>query len=190
MISVIIPIRRDGSAEITLRSMAQQTLQDFEVIVCRDLEGRGAPWARNQGMALARGDRLLFCDDDIRWCADGLERLAATLDAHPAAAYSYGAYDRGDRICSNQEFDARLLRQTNFVSTMALVQREAHPGWDESLLRLQDWSVYLTMLERGHVGVYTGLVLFDTPPRPDGITWGGGISWEDAARAVKQKHKL
>ena len=189
MISVVIPVRAGGSPEITLRSLAAQTFTDFEVIVCRDQDLRGAPWARNRGAEMATGDSILFCDDDVRWIPKALEILVGTLGKHPEASYSYGAYQCGDRVNSDREFDAAALRRMNFVSTMSLVRRSDHPGWDESIKRLQDWDVWLTMLERGKVGVFCGIKVFETDHRRE-ITYDGSISWQEAEAIVKRKHCL
>jgi hypothetical protein len=89
----------------------------------------------------------------------------------------------------NVEFDAQRLRRHNFISTMSLVRRADHPGFDESLVRAQDWDLWLTMLEQGKVGVYCGRRIFRSAVRP-GITYGGGTSWAKAVQIVKAKHRV
>jgi len=189
MISVVIPVRRGGSARTTLVSLAAQTMQDFEIIVSWDEELRGANWARNRGAELATGDLLLFSDDDVSWSHDALERLTGALAADQAASWAYGAYEMGGRIQCDLPFDARRLRRGNYISTMSLVKRADFPGFDESVARLQDWDLWLTMTERGHRGVYCGGVIFSTVEKP-GITLDGPVSWEEARMIVARKHGI
>ncbi len=138
---------------------------------------------------MANTELILFSDDDIHWLPWAFEVMRRQLEAHPEASYSYGAYVIDGRTNSGHAFDGADLRWKNFVNTMALVRREHHPGWDENLNRLQDWDVYLTMLEQGYTGLYCGKVVFETAKR-DGITYGGKVSYEQAERAVRMKHGL
>lgn len=111
MISVIIPtVDRPGAAGKLVRSLERQTYRDFEVIVVDQSERpdpelppdalriteRGLPNARNVGAARARGDILLFIDDDEvpedRW----IERHAhhyADPDVAGVAGRIRGGYD-------------------------------------------------------------------------------------------------
>jgi glycosyltransferase involved in cell wall biosynthesis len=186
-ISVVIPVRAGGCPGTTLRSLAKQTFRDFEIILSPDIANRGACWARNRGAEQAKGDLILFSDDDIDWMPAALELLLNALRKHPEASYSYGSYKCAGRTIGDQRFDPVLLRYRNYISTMSLVRRADHPGWDESLQRLQDWDVWLTMLERGLIGVHCGMTLFTTDKRA-GITYGG-IGYEDAYQVVRAKHR-
>jgi glycosyltransferase involved in cell wall biosynthesis len=188
-ISVIIPVRDGGSPRVTLESLARQSFTDFEVIVSWD-HGCGANAARNDGFRRSTRPLVLFSDDDIRWRPDALAILRSCLLAEPAAAYAYGAYSMDGRVQCDRVFDPVRLRRGNYISTMSLIRREAFPGWDESIRRLQDWDLWLTMLAAGRRGVYCGTVIFDTD-KGNGITYGNDtISWEDANRTVRQKHGL
>jgi len=69
--------------------------------------------ARNTGMAHARGDALVFLDDDENAAPDHLSRIAAHLVAHPQVAGVGGPYrDAGDsriRTCAGCELGASRL---------------------------------------------------------------------------------
>lgn len=188
MITVVIPCRETENAYVTLRSLAKQTLQPSAIVVVHD-EGRGANWARNRGFEMVKTPYVLFSDNDIAWEPDALLNLFNAMHEDSHASYAYGGYTIDGAPHSFMEFNADRLRQNNYISTMSLIWAEDFPGFDESLQRLQDWDLWLTMLERGKVGTYCGHKIFTTKRR-SGITFGDGISWEEARAIVARKHGL
>lgn len=186
-VTVVVINREVETPYMTLKSLAHQTVP-LDVVVVYD-EGRGANWARNQGAALVQSELVIFSDNDIVWESDALEMLQATLAKHPQASYAYGWYMMEGQTYCRQPFDANLLRHTNFISTMSLLHRRDFPGFDETIERLQDWDLWLTLLAQGKTGVYCDHQIFTTSVRP-GITFGQGISWEEARRKVMRKHSL
>lgn len=194
MISIVIPHRKGELCNITLKTLQTQTYKDFETIVIEDTEGRGPNWARNQGILCANGEYLLMSDADIHWYSDALFTLLATLDYYPHCSYSYGQYEMGGKIYCKRDFNTDALRQGNFISTMSLIRRKDFPesGFDENIKRLQDWDLWLTMLEQGKIGVNCNKILFSTAIR-EGISCGKTIpkeGYEEAIRIVKTKHGL
>ncbi len=111
MVSVIIPTyNRPGRLADALRSVLDQTLQDFEIIVVNDngLDVRhvidrlntrrkivylpltvkkGISHVRNRGLRMARGKYIVHLDDDDVFLPDHLETLAGFLEktGHKAA---------------------------------------------------------------------------------------------------------
>lgn len=47
-----------------------------------------------------------------------------------------------------------------FIHTTSLLRRNDFPGFDENIKRLQDWDLWLTMLEQGRTGVWLPEYLF------------------------------
>ena len=190
-ISIVIPVRRSDSPEVTLRALAKQTNQDFDVIVSwQEDESKGVNFARNRGAELAGGGFILFSDGDIEWESDALQAMLNALAKNPAASYAYGSYSMGGKIQCNVDFDAARMKKANFVSTMALIRREHFPGFDEDVLRLTDWALFLRMLiYHGRVGVYVGKLTFKTELR-DGITQNGPVSYLEARAYVRKKFNL
>lgn len=77
MISAVIPSgrpEREGNLRDLLGDLERQTLRPVEVHVVRDVRPSGR--ARNEGARRARGDVLVFLDDDVRL---GNERVLETM---------------------------------------------------------------------------------------------------------------
>ena len=70
---------------------------------------------------------------------------------------------------------------------MSLIRRKAFPQFDESLKRLQDWDLWLTMMREGSSGVWCDEVLFETPMREHSIS-SGTYSWNEAVMVLRRKH--
>jgi glycosyltransferase involved in cell wall biosynthesis len=147
----------DGSTDQT-REVIQHYLDRITYV---SQANAGGPAARNNGFRHATGDLVLFCDADVVMKPNMLERLESTLATHPSASYAYCRFRWGWKRFSCRPFDAVALRKRNFIHTSAaLIRREYFPGFDESLKKFQDWDVWLTMLERGHVGVFVDEELY------------------------------
>ena len=184
-LSVIVPIRAGGDPVMTLDSLRDQQVS-MEIILVWD-RWDNANKARNHGWGLARAPFLLFCDDDIRWKPGALRHMLQTLKDRPEA-YVYGAYCLGDKyIQCNRNWDEKYLFRENYISTMSIIRSECFPGFDPELKRLQDWDLWLTMLQQGHTGVYCDMLVFDTAIR-DGITNGGIASYREARARLQEKH--
>ncbi len=229
-ISIIIPAYQHArEIELCLNGILAQSFRDYEIIVVNDgstddtverlkpfmdritlinQENRGGNAARNRGFREARGRYLLFCDADIIMRPDCLERMLAALRDLPEASYAYSSFRFGWKAFKLWPFDAAKLRQMNYVHTTSLIRREHFPGFDEKVRRLQDWDLWLTMLEQGHVGVWIPEYLFRCLPHKGGIsTWVPGffyrLPWKkmgirianvekylEAEKIMKQKHRL
>lgn len=159
----------------------------------------GAQRARNAGVKDAEEPYLIFVDDDVVLHAGALRRMLRELSGAPSdVGYVYcdyriechGTYQHpaGDRLQS-QEFSARELRNGNFVPMCSLMRREIFPGFDEKLKRLQDWDLWLSILENGYVGRYIPEALFTAHFLEDGsITERESMA--EAHLCIRRKHDL
>jgi glycosyltransferase involved in cell wall biosynthesis len=111
-VSVIIPAyNTEGYLAETIRSVLDQTYDDFEVIVvddgssdgtlalARSFEPRitvltkpngGPASARNLAIRNSRGDYIAFLDSDDLWMKDKLEEQVALLERNPEVGLVYG----------------------------------------------------------------------------------------------------
>ncbi|MFA6391396.1 MAG: glycosyltransferase family A protein [Patescibacteria group bacterium] len=230
MISIIIPTYQHGQAlKQCLDSLFAQTYQDFEIIVVNDgstdntkivLEhykdrikvinqaNSGSNAARNNGSKSAIGDYLLFCDADIIADKNMLEEMKHALDHDQNASYAYSDFMWGAKIFKLYPFNKGELYIKNYIHTNSLIRKNCFPGFDVNIARLQDWDLWLTMLESGYVGTYIPKVLFSVKPRKSGISgwlpsfvykvpWRKfGIkikrldSYEKAEKIIKAKHSI
>jgi len=230
VISIIIPSYQHAKEiPLCLESIFMQSFRDFEVTVVNDgstddteaalapfmdrityirQENRGGNAARNRGAVDAKGEFLLFCDADIIMRPEMLAKMVQALRAHPEASYAYSSFYFGWKKFGLWPFDAAKLRAMNYIHTTSLIRREHFPGFDEKIRRLQDWDLWLTMLEQGHTGVWVPEFLFKCLPHDGGISlWVpkvfNFIPWKklgirmqnmeklEAARQImKEKHKL
>jgi len=108
--SVIVPVDdKARHVESAIRSVLEQTLPSFELIIVddastdgsreivdaiddsrirrqyRDTPGPGGYAARNLGISVARGAWVTFLDADDTWASDRLERLSAMIRSFPDA---------------------------------------------------------------------------------------------------------
>jgi glycosyltransferase involved in cell wall biosynthesis len=205
MISVIIPIYNQADKiAATLDSLIKQSYQDLEIIIVNDgshdgldlvLENyfkkietkipfmvvhqvnSGAPAARNFGFKKSRGAYLFFCDADAVLDYQALEIMLQNLNEHPEVAYVFSSFLWGKKLFRLEEFSEEKLKQMPYIHTMSLMRRECFPalGWDINIKKLQDWDLWLTMLEAGQRGFWINQILFKVTP-------GGHISsWLPAA---------
>ncbi len=232
MISIIIPVYNGAKTLIdTLKSIESQTFRDFEVIIVNDgskdntisvfedfsrnnkLENnyyfisqlnKGAPAARNRGLKESQGDFLLFCDADAVLLAEALEKMLSTLIREKDCSYVYSSFYWGKKLFKLWPFDAEKLKKMPYIHTMSLIRREAFPenGWDESIKKLQDWDLWLTMLEKSHYGFFIDQALFKIKPGGTISSWLPAFAYQafpflpavkrynEAMKIVKKKHNL
>lgn len=183
MISIIIPALNEGKVlSRTLDSIFAQTVKDIEVIYINDGSTDNTDEAikpyldratyirheknldkqksRNEGIARAKGAYLFVCDADIVLKPECLEKMLNALESHLECSFAYSSFKWGWKIFKSSPFDSDFLRNMNYINTASLVRREHHPGFDPAVKKLQDWDVWLTMLGKGHTGIYIPEVLF------------------------------
>lgn len=236
MISIVIPVyNHSKELKKCLKSILRQTYQNYEVIIVDDgsdrdnpkevvkefcqkhpqikvkfisQENKGASSARNRGAKEAQGSYLIFLDADTIMKKEMLEKMLYVLKNHPQASYVYSSFKFGWKKFKCGPFDVDKLRKVNFITTNSMMKRKDFPGFDESLKKFQDWDLWLTMLEQGHIGVWYPQVLFKIKPRKHGMSkWFPKIffripwkkigirikeleEYEKAKKIIFQKHRI
>lgn len=163
----------------------------------------GAPKKRNDGFDKSTQPFVFFCDDDILLPKGLLKKLYDLLLKNPSKSYAYTGYHgivfhpethpikRGYFQIPSVPFNAENLRRGNYISTMTLIRRDHFPRFDETLKRLQDWDLWLTMLKNGHEGIMLEGAenMYHAYYLDEGIT-SNTNNENDALMAIVNKHKL
>ncbi len=195
--SIEVIIVNDGSTE-DVRSV----VNDFAVTHYIEQVNQGAPAARNSGRKKAQGEFVLFCDADVHMRPMMISVLVAMLQANPQTSYAYSGFMLGKKALEGLEFDAEKLRKFNWISTMALIRSKDIVPFDTSLKRFQDWDLWLTLLDKGKVGIGTNEILFRSEPGGTMSEWLPSFfykvftftkrvkEYNSAREIVLQKHNL
>jgi hypothetical protein len=100
-----------------------------------------------------------------------IEKMHDALIQHPSSSYVYSKFKFGWKTMHGGYFDAKKLKENNFIDTTSLLRRSDFCGFDESLKRFQDWDLWLTLLEKNKSGIFIPEVLYTKTTR-----FGRGIS--------------
>lgn len=205
IISIIIPIYNQASKiGDCLQSILKQTYSDWEVIVVNDgstdsideviaswkvkfpadrffyfsKDNEGSNPSRNFGAAKARGEYFLFCDADITLKSEMLKKMFTTLSDQPEISFVYCSFYYGSKLFKLFSYDEDRLRRMPYIHTTSLLRREHFPGFDNSIRRLQDWDLWLTMLSEGHRGTWLNEPLFKVKTSGHISTWVPRITYK------------
>ncbi len=230
MISIIIPVYNQAKKlNNCLESIKKQSFGDYEVIVVNDgseddvdsvidkykkrtderlvyikQENKGAPAARNAGFKRSDGEFLLFCDADIIMEANMLEEMREALRVNPDAGFTYSSHRFGKKLFKLWSFDEEKLKQMPYLHSTSLIRKECFPesGWDESVRRLQDWDLFLTIVGSGYSGIWIDKVLFTIDPGGTMSNWLPAFAYKlfpflpsvkkynRSVKMIKEKHGI
>ncbi|MBI3722334.1 class I SAM-dependent methyltransferase [bacterium] len=199
-VTVVVPLSDSRRAFFEDFALPSILANEPELVVLVEGAGGSSP-KRNAGFARVKSPFVFFCDDDVilaRVCLRTLHRALSEPEGREAG-YAYcdyvgiaippGAHPLGPVFFhKGKPFDARELKQGNIASTMTLIRSSVFPGFDESVMRLQDWDLWLTLLEKGVVGVHVPASLFHDYHLDAGIT--ARVDGDEARSHVRQKHGL
>lgn len=228
MISIVIPLYNQADKlSKCLESIKNQTYGNFEVIIVNDgstdnylpviekyqsemgykidvveQENQGSNPARNNGAKLAKGEYIIFCDADVIMQPDMLEKMYQELQSNPQKSYVYSSFKYGWKTFRLWPFDAAKLQAMPYIHTTSLIRKENFPGFDEKIKRLQDWDLWLTMLEKNQTGLWIDKVLFTVQADGHISFWlpsftyrvmpflGKVKNYKQAEKIIKDKHNL
>ena len=183
LVSVVIRTIGRTSLQRSLDSVASQTYRPLEVVIVRArseplhftppavdgvrVVGNGTlnrPQAANVGLDAARGEWLVFLDDDDRFERDHLQSLLECTQRDGEARVVYSATagvdaDESPVTYLSTPFNRRELFRQNYIQIGAglfhrsLVRMGCR--FDESLALLQDWDFWIQLAQHTHF-VFSG----------------------------------
>lgn len=175
--------------EFKNKNRNRKNIKEIKIIKQKN---QGAPTARNNGAKQATGEYLMFAESDVILTPDMISTEVRYLNKYPKASYAYCDYNLTGRmqgVFKAKHFNADELRKMNFVTGVSIMKREHFPGYDPQIKGLQDWDMWLTMLENSHTGVYVPKTLFDAIQREEGISADVHKNWEERVLTIYGKHK-
>ena len=194
----------DKSVEITKSYALKFKNKNIELKILQHKKNMGAPATRNTGFKNSRGEYIIFCDSDVVLEPNTFLLMLETIKNHSEASYVYSSFMWGSKFFRVGEFNEEKLKQGPFIHTTALIRRSDFPatGWDESIKKLQDWDLWLTMLEDGHEGYWIDKTLFKVFPGGIISSWLPSFAYKlmpflpnvkkykKAVEIIKKKHHL
>jgi O-antigen biosynthesis protein len=176
LLSVLIRSVDRGYLRDALDSIALQTYPNIEVVVVAARPGHGSlpshcgPFplrlietdvqlprskAANRALDEARGDLMMFLDDDDWLMPSHVQRLGEVMRAQPKAMVAYTGVslvsEKGEPLGQSMDspFDAVLQQGGNFIPIHAVVFSRAlldlGVRFDEELNHYEDWDFWLQM---------------------------------------------
>lgn len=183
---ILTTYNRPDLLQDALASVGSQTLSDFEVILINDNgehiehllaaydfpityvrqgRNRGPAAARNAALRLARGQYVVYLDDDDLYLPNHLQELTAALETHPdSVVYTDAVFilekiEDGKRIelgrelrYPHDEYSKERLLVDNYIpiNTFACPRTLALEvgDFDESLAGLEDWDFLMRLCAR------------------------------------------
>jgi hypothetical protein len=211
LISVIIPCYNSASIiKQTLDSIMNQTYNNFEIILVDDCSDDSKELnkiienypikksirnktnlkqtkTKNIGVKEAIGEFLFFCDSDVNLLPIAFEKFIQKLHENSDAGWCYSNFVWGNYRMKYFEFNLKELYNTNFSSNMSLIRHKLFPGFDEDLIKLEDWELFIRMAEQGNFGVWENTFLFSSPWTLTGVT-NNSIPEKLARELINKKH--
>lgn len=190
----------DGKSAKAEKIFYRLQKKDKRMIKYIEIEHGGAPKARNEGYKHITGDYVSFWDSDC-FAEIGMVRMWAKMFiANPDVGFVYTGhrliFDKVNEPygmpLESEKFDPWLLTCYNYIPTMFPMKKEIFPGFDESLKSLQDWDMWLSVVEKGHKGVYLEGPGWSSDATRKGISAAGCTpeTWLERYKTVRTKHGI
>jgi len=161
-------------------------------------EHMGANYARTKGFQEVTSNFVVFCDADIFFYPNALERMMDVLKRNANADFVYS-----DFIWKSEEdgylmmmkaipWNVQRLYEKNYISFVSLVKTsiaERAMPLDKTIDRLQDWDFWLTLAQKGFMGKYISESLFIAILKSSGISSRDNMDYLKWKQVIQNKHR-
>lgn len=188
LVSIIMPTyNREKTIKRAVDSLIKQTYKNIEIIIVDDgskdntkdivtnysderiryvnlVENKGANYARNKGLSLAKGKYITFQDSDDEADLNKIEELVKYINDNPCDVVFCNVRvkkDNGYKVLIKEQIkDNKLLDKLlwgNFISMEALLMKSKvleDIKFDVDLLRFQDWDLVIRIAQKYKVKHY------------------------------------
>jgi glycosyltransferase involved in cell wall biosynthesis len=160
----------DGSTDDTARII--QPYSDSGQIRYLEQQNAGQSKARNLGLANAKGEFVVFLDDDDLWPEDRLARHVKALEDDPDAAGVFGAVMSfsGSLPEGDASTPVAILRREDFVrgnrvnspgaSTLRKSAVDSINGFTLKTIGADDWDFWIRLTSQSYLRGVAGIGLF------------------------------
>lgn len=183
----------DGSTDATAERV--RSLNDARITLVQQANA-GVSAARNHGLSLATGRYVMFLDGDDILHPTALERLAAALEARPAAIAAFGTFLKilpggapypGQKPLARHHYPDGDVLETmlrgNFLANggHVLIRTEAARalgGFDTGIRLSEDWEFWCRLAARGEFAfIGNEPEVFSLRVRPGSSSGGLSVDW-------------
>lgn len=168
-----IIIVNDGSTDAeTISILKQLELEGYFVV---NQDNQGLAMARNNAIAISKGEYFLPLDADNKIRPEYIELGIKMLDENKKTGVVYGNYQcfgEKQSVYNPGRFDLLKLMRGNYIDACVVARKKAWQdtgGYDKNISPLADWEFHLSVAERGWELQHVNRILFDYRVRGDSM---------------------
>jgi glycosyltransferase involved in cell wall biosynthesis len=200
---VEIVVVDDGSTDAATLEVFRR-LESEGVRVVHHAENRGLSAARTTGRSATSAPYVFALDSDDRLMPGVLAAMVDRLEAHPEAVVCFGDYDTFGTVNFRRQVPMSLdpfrIAYHNEIGAMALFRRsmlEAVNAWEPVVPGArgrddfyEDWHLWMTLAERGAVGVHLGRgrPVYRYQVQDGRLTSAGRLRRREQYRRLQERH--
>lgn len=162
-------IVNDGSTNMHTIEVIKEIETKYHGIKLLHQNNQGLAKARNNGIAIAKGDYIIPLDADNKLRPLFIEQTIALLDTNEYIDVVYGnaqLFGKKEDLWKGKDFDVEEILLNNYIDACAGFRKSAWKavgGYDSDMpvMGFEDWDLWLRMMVRGFKFKYVNEIFFD-----------------------------